>query len=151
MAKGFSSINLTMCSTIIMALTSCNVQEPESPSNALAGSVTANGLTYEIISGNDLRNTIAEHKLVRIPKIHDLAYRQFYKNRQAIRDCNGTCYGVWMIDKNRLCEQYDRETEMQCVFILRREQEYYESYSLDRLSEYITRLEITPINYHNGR
>ena len=73
MAKGFSSINLTMCSTIIMALTSCNVQEPASPSNALAGSVTANGLTYEIISGNDLRNTIAEHKLVRIPKIHDLA------------------------------------------------------------------------------
>lgn len=150
MAKGFSSINFTMSISIITVLTSC-AQEPKSASNALESSVTAKGLTYEIISGNDLRNTIAEHKLVEIPTTPDATYRMLFKNGQAIRDCNGTCSGVWMVDKNRLCEQYDREIKMRCVFILKREGEYYQSYSFDRPHDYITRLKITPINYRYGR
>lgn len=147
MAQGFSSINHAVCITIALILTSCGAQESENVSNATEGTVTARGLTYQIISGKDLRNIIAEHKLVEIPTINDATYRAYYENGLAIRDCNGTCRGVWIIDENRLCEQYNRDTRMQCVYILKKGREYYQSYKLDKI-DYITRLEITPIKYH---
>ncbi|MDR7153777.1 hypothetical protein J2W40_000574 [Sphingobium xenophagum] len=151
MAQGCSSINRAVCITIALVLTSCGAQKSENVSNATESTVTARGITYQIISGKDLRNTIAEHNLVEIPTVHDTTYRQYYNNGIAIRDCNGTCSGIWMIDENRLCEQYNNDTKMQCFYILKRDGRYYQSYKLDKVEDYITRIDITPINYNYAR